>query len=245
MGTMLAIYLGSLLFGGFFVGASVLSGMHASEHGHDAILGSDALEGPGALDGHLSLPEHVHLDMNTEMGALPEGEVHVEHVTDLVSAGHGSEVAAHQHGLTDVGAAFAPVRSLRFWTFGTCFFGMTGSLMTLLGVAGLLTFAMACGVGLGSGLAATWVVHKLSREHVSAALSEADYPGTIGRVMVTIQAGRPGKIRCHLRGQVVDLIAESDEKGTLRVGQQVLVIEYREGAARVVHAGRLGRLREL
>ena len=58
-------------------------------------------------------------------------------------------------------------------------------------------------------------------------------------MLVEIPKGGTGKIRCQMRGQIHDVLAESDEGETLKKNQQVLIIAYQGGTAQVVHAGRL------
>ncbi|MBI4859431.1 MAG: hypothetical protein HY815_04115 [Candidatus Riflebacteria bacterium] len=243
MGTMLAIYIATLLFGGFFVGMSVLSGMEGGHGGHDALGGAhDAHDGIGGLHlemGHAdagNLAETLHLDMSADVPALPDGDITAEHVTDLVHAAHNVPTVA------DSSPRFVPFLSIRFWTFGACFFGMTGTILTLLKADPIVCVVLSALMGGGSGLTVTALINRLQRDQFSSHMTERDYPGLLGRVIVPIRTGQSGKIRCQARGQIIDLIAESDEKMPLEKEMQVLVIEYKDGVARVVHAGRLSAL---
>jgi membrane protein implicated in regulation of membrane protease activity len=230
-----SVYLFCLFVGGFFVGSSVLAG------GHDAgaDVGADGLHlGSASPD---EVAHTLHLDMDTELAHLPVGPA-ADHASEVVHAGPGT--AGHGAGGAD--AAWLPLSSVRFWTFGSCFFGMTGSLLTWLGAAGpAVTLALSVAMGAGCGSAASWAIRKLRQSEVSGHVGHDDYVGAIGTVVVPIAPGRTGKVRCTLKGLTEDLLARTDEKGDLAEGTKVLVVGFEDREARVVHAGRLAASPEI
>lgn len=225
MPAMISIYVFCFVVGGFFVGASLLGGHHDPDSG-------------GLLDGleHASpdqVAETLQLDMQTDLALLPPGHIEGEHAVDLLKTDLVPSVG---------GKTYHPARvllSMRFWTFGSCFFGMTGGLLTLLtSVGALATLAISTLMGLGCGGVAAWVVGALRASEVSGHVSREDYIGALGCVLVPIAPGRTGKVRCTLRGHTEDLLARAREKSELGEGAEVLVLGFDGNEAVVVHAGR-------
>lgn len=223
---MISVYLFCFVVGGFFVGASVFGGHHDPDGG-------------GLIDGlHGASPDQVahalHVDMHTDLAHLPAAHVEGEHAVDLLQSDMLPAVRAR---------SFHPARTLlsfRFWTFGGCFFGMTGlALSYLTGVGPLVAFAVSSLMGGACGGAASWVIGALRATEVSGHVTHDDYIGAVGTVLVPIAPGRTGKVRCTLRGHTEDLLARAQESSELSEGTEVLVLGFEDGEAVVVHAARL------
>lgn len=221
------------------MGAAALSG-HDADADHD--LGfdhGDSLDlqidlDAGAAEG---VAGSLEFDMDTDLAELPTAEFHAEHAADLLVVDHD-----HDGGLVEAGgdAVWMPVLSLRFWTYGSCFFGLTGSLLTWLELASTLaTFGLSLGMGFGCGYAASWTFRQLRSATGAMPIGSKHYVGALGEVLVPVGVERTGKIRCTLRGQDIDLLALSAEEATLERGTRVLVVSYQDETATVVHAGRL------
>jgi hypothetical protein len=226
---MLSAYLICLVVGGVLVGLSLIGG-------HDGHA-SDLLHGHFHLHLEAHSPEKVahilHLDMNRHLSQLPADHVDAEHAVQLIQA-HTAAVVKPR------GGRFVPLLSMRFWTFGSCFFGMTGCLLTWFTSAGsVLTALLSSGIGAGAGLSATWIIHHLRENTVSSDLSPEEHVGCLADVTVPIEVGGTGKVRLTLAGQTRDVLAVSRENGRLDEGIQVLIIGYDGNVAQVVHAGRL------
>lgn len=249
------VYLFCLLVGGFFVGAAALSGHDADHDGdvdHDHALEHDAGHFGDAdpLDLSIDLDSgaaegfagSLELDMESELAALPDAvEVDAEHAGDLILAEAGGEVDADQSLLATSGdAVWMPILSLRFWTYGSCFFGLTGLIIEKTALAGpMLTFGVAGGMGFSCGYTASWLFRKLRSDRGARAIGSRHYVGAIGTVLVTCGVEKTGKVRCSLRGRDFDLLARSIDKGDLGRGTRVLVAGFEDDTAQVVHAGRL------
>ena len=146
--------------------------------------------------------------------------------------GHAGGHAA-DHDLTKVGHAgddgpLAVVLSFRFWIFALLGFGLSGSLLHVLALAGPEIVAIVAGAaGIGSGAFAALVVRAVTR---SSASSSVNLSEAVGREACS--KGGMGQVRIALRGQSVDLLASTDDERIAR-GEPVLIEEVRDGVAQV------------
>ncbi|MCA9661013.1 MAG: NfeD family protein, partial [Myxococcales bacterium] len=168
-------------------------------------------------------------------------------------ADHGS--LAHPHADADADAlmhlerkvpakrrrsALGFLTSLRFWTFFSTFFGITGAVFEGFALMSAIpALVLAIGMGLTSGIAATSILRRLADDTTGVAASERDYVGQTGRVLVPIRRGGLGKIRLQLKGTTVDILATCDDDSVLDPGDLALIIEMRETTAVVVRQGEL------
>jgi hypothetical protein len=150
-------------------------------------------------------------------------------------AGHDVHAGHDGHSHDSRGSqAFSVVLSLRFWTFLLAFGGLTGLLLTLIGAPDGLCAILAGSAGAVLGGVAAFSMQKLDRDQVSGTLSEDDWLGKTGRVMLPVSSARNGKIRMEFDGEVQDLLATvSEEDGELGVGDAVIVVSLADGVAKV------------
>lgn len=139
----------------------------------------------------------------------------------------------------DVGAGggldWAPVASLRFWTFLLAFGGATGTALTFAGglspvAVGVITVVIgwACGVGMVA------VMRTVRRGSVGSEVSARDLGGETAEVVVPVSRGAIGKIRVTAKGRVHDLIAETEDDATFATGSKVMIVgEGAEGRVQV------------
>jgi len=176
--------------------------------------------GSGADGAHApELGGHGDLDLHHDVGGG-----HGEH------GGHGDA----QHGALGAIAVFL---SFRFWTFGLMSFGFVGTQLHYLALANALTtLVTALGVGLVSGLSASFAMRAISRSQTSSGGEADDSIGQIGRVLIAIERGKHGKVRLEVRGRLLDLLATTDDE-RLESGESVIVEEMRGTTAHVSRAG--------
>jgi membrane protein implicated in regulation of membrane protease activity len=137
---------------------------------------------------------------------------------DAGAADHDAGYDAHG-GLA---SAALIVLSLRFWVFAAFAFGLTGTSIRLLELASpLFTLALAIAAGLAAGTLAGWVFRALARSESASGVG-VDVIGQLGRVLVPLGPAQTGKVRLQLRGQIVDMLATSDDEA-IAVGELVLV----------------------
>lgn len=143
----------------------------------------------------------------------------------------GHDLAKSGHAGDD--GPLAVVLSFRFWIFALLGFGLSGSLLHYLDLAGTAVAAIVAGAaGIGSGTFAALVVRSVTRGAASTSVNLSEAVGREARVLVACAKGRNGQVRIALRGQSVDLLASTDEESIAR-GEPVLIEEVRDGVALV------------
>jgi membrane protein implicated in regulation of membrane protease activity len=204
---MLTAYLFCLLVGGTFVAASTLLG--GQDHGGDADADADADLDAG-LDPDLDAEVDPDLDAGSDLPAL---------------AGHAGDAAS---------APWLPFLSMRFWTFFLAFFGLTGTLLSLIGSwPAALVAGAATGMGLGSGLGISYAIRRLRHGTTDSMLRQQDYIGATGRVLLPIDPGQIGKVRLQIHGHTIDFLAQTEDERPLAIHQQVLVYAIDKGVLMV------------
>jgi hypothetical protein len=146
--------------------------------------------------------------------------------------GHDVHHGAGDHDLT----AWSLLASVRFWSFALLAFGLVGTLLTFLGLAGtVVTLVLGVLSGVGSGFTAAVVLHRLLSRSPQTGGSYADLRGQVGRVVVPVTPTGPGKVRVSVNGLSVDVVARAAE--AFDVGEAILVLEVSgDGEALVVRA---------
>ncbi len=137
-------------------------------------------------------------------------------------------------------ALLAALRSLRFWTFALTFFGLTGLVLSDLGLLcdERRVTLLALAVGLVAGLLAILMIRRLAASETNSASDERDFVGKVGRVLVPISTETLGKIRISLRSGAVDVLASTDETEPFTVGEAALIIHMNDTTAVVVRPAR-------
>lgn len=142
----------------------------------------------------------------------------------------GGDTDAHDgdaHGEDAHG--FGLLLSLRFWTFGLSFFGLTGTILGGLSLLNPLFVPwVAGGVGLGCGLVAARLLRRLTHESVGAL--QSDHTGREGRLLLPVSPGQPGKLRVQIGGVDTDLVASragGPDAEPIPAGRRVLIVEMR------------------
>ena len=141
----------------------------------------------------------------------------------------------------DAAQAWLPLTSLRFWTFASTFFGLTGVLLTQRELASPLsaTFSAAA-VGYAAGTGICFALRRLQREVVTSAVRDDDFIGSSAVVLLPVGPGAPGQVRVQLGGLTVDRVALTDDAITLPIDSEVLVYGTREDGSLLVTLSTLG-----
>lgn len=155
------------------------------------------------------------------------------HHGNLGHAGGGHGHAHGAHAADGEPAVWTLFLTLRFWIFAALGFGLSGSLMHLFALAHpTLTFVIAVGAGLCSGLFAALAFRMVNRGSTGTEARSSGAVGKVGRVVVACGRGRTGQVRVELGGSSVDLMATTDDEAIAH-GESVIVEEVREGIAHV------------
>jgi membrane protein implicated in regulation of membrane protease activity len=162
-------------------------------------------------------------------GAGHDTDVHVG------DAGHG-DAQGHDQSQASV---LLSLFGLRFWSFGSAFFGLTGAILHLVGGPALATTAplVAAGVGVAAGLGASTAFRVLARDTIGQVRNASALVGREGRLLLPVARAQRGKVRLGVPGGGhIDLLAESDDDDVLDAGVEVLIVEVRGNVAVVARA---------
>lgn len=150
----------------------------------------------------------------------------------------GETWLAHQtHAASSADAGWASIFiSLRFYMFAAIAFGAVGAPVTAFGaVASGLTLGVALLTAVLVATGASLAFRALGRSTLSSSSSQWELRGQVGRVLVACEKGRKGKVRLTLRGQIIDLVASTDEQ-RLAPGAGVIVQEVHADGVHVCAA---------
>ncbi|MGE0400666.1 MAG: hypothetical protein AB7T06_28405 [Kofleriaceae bacterium] len=138
-------------------------------------------------------------------------------------------------GDADVGLAWAPVGSMRFWVFLLAFGGGAGYALTKLGSGSVVSAIGAAAIGWAAGSVAVLVVRKVTKASVSTSVEATELVGTTGTLLLPVGKDRPGKVRVELKGKAEDFVATIVDDGVeLPSGAQVLIVAEGERGSLLV-----------
>ncbi len=159
-------------------------------------------------------------------------------ILSLVGADHDHDHDFGGGGDSDhetAGGTWIPFFSLRFYTYFFAAFGLTGLLLTYFtDASSALTAWIAGGVGLASGLLVAIFIRLLRVSEASGGATDKDVLGKEGQVLVAIRGSSPGRIRCSVKGDIIDFFAVSEDQRTLEPGESVVVVSMDNGRAQVM-----------
>lgn len=241
---MLPLYLTCMIVGGVFVGLSAL-GAIGKDVDADGDLDADgdfdashALEGGHDFDADHDFDHDVDVDHDVGHDFDADAEVPADALT-VADASHGVEP---RHGKRRV---WVPMMSFRFWTFGSAFFGLTGTLLTTLtGAGGVIVAGLSAVTGLGVGTASASVVRWL-RKPVGATARLAEYTGTVGELTMALREGSLTRVRLQVGGRQREILARAAEPMALPAGTRVVVLGIDEnGQAQIAPEQSIYQLEE-
>ncbi len=199
---MQSIYWFCFAIGGVFVALSMFGG-------GDFLGDADA-------DFDADVDADADFDADADADADFQGDLQVDTDIDLLRNPRRRRVPFWLSNLT----------SFKFWTFGGCFFGLTGLLLTFLNPelspAWILGLAIAMGLLCGSAL--TSVLRGLKNRQVNSLVRNEDFAGLLGIVELPFDASSKGKVRLEAGGSTLHLVAQTDEKASFQIGDPVLVV---------------------
>jgi hypothetical protein len=185
---------------------------HDAEHDHEVDAGHD----------HELAHDHDH-DAGHDAGHAEEA---------LLAHGHVAGAGAGAGGTTD--ALWLPFFSMRFWTFFLAFFGLTGTVLSGLQLAGSIpTLMLALLVGGGTGTTAAYAIRRLRGQTIGLVEGMQDFVGRDGVALLPVSRERPGKIRIQSAGRDIELLAYAVDGKAIEAHQPVLVIGPREDGVEV------------
>ena len=150
--------------------------------------------------------------------------------------GFGDKDVDHSHNgdakdiATD--AHWLPFLSLRFWSFGSASFGLTGLLISALPVHWGVAFALAALVGSLVGLGSALLFRRVRSDEVSGSTSLARFQGEEAKVVVTIRPGTTGRIAVDSHAGRFEMPARTRDR-VVMPGELVLIASVAAGVADV------------
>jgi hypothetical protein len=216
MSAIFLTYVFCLIVGGAFVGLSVFGGLFDADADVDADMDAD-------------------FDVDADMDA----DFDVDHDLDLdVDGDHAydSEIEVN------VSRRFNPLTSFKFYTFALAFFGLTGVVFSMLGLWANPTgvFALSLVMGLVSGLGVAFALHRVNVGSGGGGVTERDYVGASGKIVLPLRSGKRGKIKMRIKGRTIEMLAESaDDDIVLDLDEDCFVLGVEDGIAKVVHPSAL------
>lgn len=151
-------------------------------------------------------------------------------------ADHDTHTPNDTHEATLLDGPLALVLSVRFWTFGLAFFGLTGlALEGFALVPSTVVPFVAAAVGAGCGLGAAQLLRALARGTTGALPDAESHVGREGRVLLPIARGQRGKVRIRTAAGEADFVAELDasQSRPLRTGERIWIVAMRGSTALV------------
>jgi membrane protein implicated in regulation of membrane protease activity len=209
---MLSVYWFCFVIGGSFVFLAVL----------------------GGLDG----PDY---DINFDSGFYTSIDGDIE-LTDTEERSHASLQAQTPRKLNPWQFLAGILKSLKFWTFGLCFFGLTGLVLSRLALSSTMVAIAAASMGTLCGALVAGVLQALRRRRVDSLVRSPDLIGLTGTVELPFDASSRGKVQVLVKGTLVNFTAYTDESKPLRQGEQVLVVGTEQNRLWVVSADSLDKL---
>jgi hypothetical protein len=205
---MFPVYLFSFGFGAFLIALSAVFGGGDADGDADVDVDSDV---------DVDMDADVDVDMDMDMDA----DVDVDHDVDK------------DFHIGDAGdAMWLPFLSMRFWTFGSMVFGLSGLMLsTFLSV--LPAAAVAIGLAVGIGTGAAYVFKTLKTETVTGETGLRHYIGREARVLLAVRHDRPGKIVIDTAAGSIELPATTGDSKPIERGATVLIANVKDGQADV------------
>ena len=145
--------------------------------------------------------------------------------------GHAEMALDAHHAPTGPG-----ILSTRSATFALFAFGLVGTPLQLFRLAApAATFSVAIASGVVAGLVAGLAFRALGHEGASGQAAFLEAKGQRAKVLVPCARAQRGKIRARIKGQLVDMMATTDEP-QIAAGREVLIVDIHDDVAHVVTA---------
>jgi len=138
-------------------------------------------------------------------------------------------------GHADMGLAWAPFGSLRFWVFLFTFGGGAGFALTKLGSSSVIAGVGAGAIGWLAGALAVSVIRSMTKHSTSSEVASAELVGSTGTLILPASPGTPGKVRVEIKGRAEDFVANVvEDGGNLPTGTTVLIVAEGERGSLLV-----------
>ncbi|MGD1849173.1 MAG: NfeD family protein [Cyanophyceae cyanobacterium] len=127
--------------------------------------------------------------------------------------------------------------SLKFWTFGLCFFGVAGLLLRILspGLPVTVEVGVAIAIGVFCGGTTVGLLRWLkNQEQANSLLTTDDWIGACGIVEIPFDQDSRGKVKLEVKGTQVRIQSRTSEVKNFERGERVVVIRVEDNKAWIV-----------
>lgn len=129
-----------------------------------------------------------------------------------------------------------PFLTIKFWTFGSCFFGLTGIVLSKLtpAIPQLAIASISVLIGSFCGTSMVWVLRNLRRHQADSLIRANDLIGLSGKVSIPFDSQSKGKVQLNVKGSTLNLVAFTDEEKGFNKGDRVLIVGLKNNQLWVV-----------
>lgn len=231
---MQSVYWFCFIVGGAFVALSLFGGGDLLE-GLDADADLDAdLDVDADFDADLDADFDADLDtdLNADLNADLEADSDLQVDTDLDLLRGSPKRRRRLPGWLAVFTSF------KFWTFGGCFFGLTGLVLSAVetSLPPMVTLGLALGIGWLCGTGLVLALRHLKHRQVNSLVRNEDFAGLLGTVELPFDRNSKGKVCLEVGGSTLHLVAQTDEERSFQPGEPVLVVGRTQNRLWVVSA---------
>ncbi|HIK11662.1 MAG TPA: NfeD family protein [Oscillatoriaceae cyanobacterium M33_DOE_052] len=210
---MQLLYLACLLVGGSFVFLAAIGGIDGADFHHD--FGD------------------FHHDFDADWETVPGKALE----------GNGTAKALRRKPGFWLRKLGQPFTSVRFWTFGSCFFGLTGVVLShFTNLAPLTIASFAVAMGIVCGTAMVWALRILQFSQSDSMVRNADIIGLSATVEIPFDATSKGKVRLNVKGSGIDFVAFTEESQGFQKGEKVFIVGIKNNQLWVVSQSDLRKL---
>ena len=119
-----------------------------------------------------------------------------------------------------------PFFSFKFWSFGTCFFGLAGLLLWAVQptMAPLISTIIALAFGIFCGTSMASAMRALKEAKIDSLARTSDLIGLSGIVEIPFDKNSRGKVRLNVKGSTVAFGAFTEENKEFSVGAKAFVV---------------------
>ncbi len=119
-----------------------------------------------------------------------------------------------------------PFFSFKFWSFGTCFFGLAGLLLWAIQptMAPLISTIISLAFGIFCGTSMASAIRALKEAKIDSLARTSDLIGLSGIVEIPFDKNSRGKVRLNVKGSTVAFGAFTEENKEFAAGQKAFVV---------------------
>ncbi|MGB7085936.1 MAG: hypothetical protein WBD47_10305 [Phormidesmis sp.] len=199
-----------------------------------SMIGSGDLLGDADFD----VDADADLDLDADFDADVDADIDADTPADLQIDTDVDLMRSPTQKRKQLPAWLSILTSFKFWTFGGCFFGLTGLVIGIVepGLSDLSVFAIALAMGLLCGGILVSILRRLKHRQVDSLMRNEDFAGLVGVVELPFDATSKGKVFLEVGGSTLHLVAQTDEQKSFQPGDPILVVGRSQNRLWVVSA---------